>query len=118
MPGWAAATSSLCPPRGRTSDRRRLEIPGESPAHAVVVHPSGKGLVVITVLWAPLLGSVALIVLYAVGLIVYIKIKCQSPREAEWGSPPRCKQCGYELTGLSEPRCPECGKTTDLQVFE
>ncbi len=25
------------------------------------------------------------------------------------GRVPRCRRCGYPLTGLPEPRCPECG---------
>jgi|GEM_PF-2772652 len=27
---------------------------------------------------------------------------------------PKCRECGYELTGLTKPTCPECGTTVSL----
>ncbi len=32
--------------------------------------------------------------------------------------PPRCPQCGYNLTGLTSSRCPECGATSQRRQLE
>ena len=29
---------------------------------------------------------------------------------ASRSAPPKCPQCGYDLTGLTQCRCPECGR--------
>ncbi|MBI5765081.1 MAG: hypothetical protein HZA51_16320 [Planctomycetes bacterium] len=39
------------------------------------------------------------------GLIV----ACIPPKVQANGLPPRCRQCGYDLTGNESGRCPECG---------
>lgn len=48
------------------------------------------------VCWSTIVSSVAIRRLYTAGF---------------------CRQCGYDLTGLTEPRCPECGKPFDPKLL-
>jgi hypothetical protein len=55
---------------------------------------------------AGILATPAAIVSCMVGLVVEF-----TPRLSpiEYAGPPHCRNCDYNLKGLTEPRCPECG---------
>jgi len=65
-------------------------------------------------------GALLTALVVAVGLLtlVGIALRQECPRcqgrgvedRSETGEPPpKCRRCGYNLTGQSVPRCPECG---------
>jgi hypothetical protein len=72
-------------------------------AHAIVNYPRwmesvSEGLFTVGLFWGPLLG-----------LSVVAIVRARRAIRASADGVPRCRNCGYILTGLSRPRCPECG---------
>lgn len=54
---------------------------------------------------------IPVLAIIAAGLITLLLIAGARGRYV--GGEPRCRRCGYQLTGLQSERCPECGLTLD-----
>ena len=63
-----------------------------------------------------ILGAVIVVVAGGLAGIYWVR-RALLTRLAE--TYPRCRQCGYNLTGLEIPRCPECGSAVGFdRTFE
>lgn len=59
-------------------------------------------------------AGVTLLLLFSLGLLVFVLfLVWREGYKRGWrrarSTPPRCLNCGYNLSGLTRCRCPECG---------
>jgi hypothetical protein len=56
----------------------------------------------------------ALLLLASVAVLAMVMTEFEGVTIIEYG-PGHCRDCGYNLTGLTSDRCPECGRTLESE---